>query len=79
MDVQMPELNGLDATRRIRESDDPIVRDVTIVALTANAMEGDEEMCLNAGMDDYLTKPITQKMLASTLDRWLETAHLSAA
>ncbi len=57
MDVQMPELDGLDATRRIvkkhKENDRP-----KIVAMTANAMQGDREMCLDAGMDDYITKPI---------------------
>ncbi|MBL8377134.1 MAG: GAF domain-containing protein [Burkholderiales bacterium] len=57
MDVQMPELDGLDATRRICASWPPGERP-RIVAMTANAMQGDREMCLAAGMDDYITKPI---------------------
>jgi CheY-like chemotaxis protein len=66
MDVQMPELDGLDATRRIctlLESKRP-----RIVAMTANAMQGDREMCLEAGMDDYLTKPIRVDRLIEVLN-----------
>ncbi len=59
MDVQMPVLNGLDATRAIRESNSKAMnRDVPIVALTAHAMWGDEQRCLDAGMNGYLTKPV---------------------
>ncbi|MEO8229790.1 MAG: GAF domain-containing protein [Chloroflexota bacterium] len=68
MDVQMPELDGLEATRRIvarwAVADRP-----TIVAMTANAMDGDREMCLEAGMDDYLSKPIRTAELAAALSR----------
>jgi signal transduction histidine kinase/DNA-binding response OmpR family regulator len=68
MDVQMPELDGLEATRRIVARWDRAHRP-TIVAMTANAMDGDREMCLAAGMDDYLSKPIRPEELAAALDR----------
>jgi CheY-like chemotaxis protein len=66
MDVQMPELDGLDATRRICELLPPGQRP-RIVAMTANAMQGDREMCIEAGMDDYLTKPIRVDRLVEAL------------
>jgi CheY-like chemotaxis protein len=67
MDVQMPELDGLEATRRIRARwpDKPL----RIVAMTANAMAGDREACLAAGMDDYISKPIRSADLLSALQR----------
>jgi CheY-like chemotaxis protein len=69
MDVQMPEMSGLDATRRII-ADQPVARlRPWIVALTANAMEGDREECLQAGMDDYLGKPIKSQELAAAFAR----------
>src|SRR5204862_144961 len=66
MDVQMPELDGLDATRQICARH-PAERRPKIVAMTANAMQGDREMCLEAGMDDYLTKPIRVDQLVKAL------------
>jgi signal transduction histidine kinase/ActR/RegA family two-component response regulator len=68
MDVQMPELDGLQATREIRGTEDAHRR-VTIIALTAHAMQGDKQRCLDAGMDDYLTKPVNP----TELDRILST------
>ncbi len=66
MDVQMPNLNGLEATRVIRGLDVPQPR---IIALTANAMAGDEKMCREAGMDDYLSKPLRVEELSAALER----------
>jgi CheY-like chemotaxis protein len=66
MDVQMPELDGLDATRRICALM-PAGERPRIIAMTANAMQGDREMCIDAGMDDYLTKPIRVERLVEAL------------
>jgi len=74
MDVQMPELDGLEATRRIRQrQSDPAAhphfkQSVIIVAMTANAMQGDREKCLAAGMDDYLPKPVRPEALQAMLE-----------
>jgi CheY-like chemotaxis protein/HPt (histidine-containing phosphotransfer) domain-containing protein len=67
MDVQMPEIDGLAATRALRKN--RYTR--PIIAMTANAMKGDLEACLAAGMDDHVTKPIERKALVQTLRRWL--------
>ena len=67
MDVQMPELDGLEATRRIRARWPD--RQLRIVAMTANAMAGDREACLAAGMDDYISKPIRAADLTAALAR----------
>jgi PAS domain S-box-containing protein len=72
MDVQMPEMDGLEATRRLRLS--PATRETPIIALTALAMPGDRERCLDAGMDDYLAKPLGLKELLQTLQHWLARA-----
>src|SRR6185436_10083584 len=66
MDVQMPEMDGLEATRQVAAKWPPDKRP-RIVAMTANAMQGDREMCIAAGMDDYLTKPIRVDQLVETL------------
>ena len=67
MDCQMPEMDGYEATRQIRSQ----AVKLPIIALTANAMKGDSQRCLEAGMDDYLTKPITLDSLQAALVRWL--------
>jgi CheY-like chemotaxis protein len=66
MDVQMPEMDGLEATRRMVAQWTKGARP-RIVAMTANAMQGDREACLAAGMDDYITKPIRVEALAAAL------------
>ncbi len=71
MDCQMPELDGFDATRIIRGT--RAGEYIPIVALTANAMEGDRERCIEAGMNDYLSKPLRTDALQSALERWVET------
>ncbi|HMN87117.1 MAG TPA: response regulator [Bauldia sp.] len=68
MDVQMPEMDGLEATRRICATWKPEGRP-RIVAMTANAMQGDRELCMDAGMDDYLTKPIRVEQLVEALNQ----------
>lgn len=70
MDVQMPGLSGLDVTRQIRLMDGPI-RQVPIVALTASSMAGDRDECLAAGMNAYLSKPISADNLLQTLEQWI--------
>ena len=72
MDVQMPEMDGFEATGRIRDPGSAVLNHaVPIIAMTAHAMQGDRERCLEAGMDDYVTKPISPEALAEALDRWL--------
>lgn len=71
MDVQMPEMDGLEATRAIKRGDIPGRSGIPIIALTANAMPGDEERCRAAGMDDYLSKPITKQQLTEKLKKVL--------
>jgi CheY-like chemotaxis protein len=69
MDCQMPEMDGYEATRAIRELESDGAR-APIVALTANAMEGDRERCLAAGMDDFVSKPIRREVLLGSIERW---------
>ena len=71
MDCQMPEMDGFEATRRVRRMEAQQGRDRTpIIAVTANAILGDRELCLEAGMDDYLAKPYTRAALLAVLARW---------
>ena len=76
MDCQMPVLDGYAATRRWREIEagQASVRHLPIVAMTANAMAGDRQRCLDAGMDDYLAKPVTRDLLDACLKRWLRSS-----
>jgi signal transduction histidine kinase/DNA-binding response OmpR family regulator len=69
MDVQMPEMDGLEASRRIIAAQPDAARRPWIIAITANAVQGDRELCLAAGMDDYISKPIKREQLAEALGR----------
>ncbi|KPA09494.1 Multi-sensor hybrid histidine kinase [Candidatus Magnetomorum sp. HK-1] len=72
MDVMMPKMNGLDATELIRDPTSPVQQHaIPIIAMTANAMKGDREKCLDAGMDDYLSKPVTYNALKNILQQYL--------
>jgi len=77
MDVQMPEMDGLEAATRIRASEKGTGRHLPIIALTAHAMKGDREQCLAAGMDDYVTKPIRRPELVGAIERLLPTGQES--
>jgi len=71
MDWQMPVLDGLGATRAIRAAEAATGGHIPIIGLTANAMAGDREACLAAGMDDYISKPLRPDTLRAVLERWL--------
>ena len=78
MDCMMPEMNGYEATAVIRDASSHVLNhNVPVIAVTANAMEGDREKCLEAGMDDYLTKPLNKKALAEMLAKWLSRTNTS--
>ena len=88
MDCQMPEMDGFHATREIRRleaigtgheaTDSGTPRHVPIIAMTANAMQEDRDLCLAAGMDDYLSKPVRSKLLAEVLARWVSAPASSS-
>jgi CheY-like chemotaxis protein len=74
MDIQMPQMNGLEAMRKIREDEDTAVAQVPIIAVTALAMPGDKEACLEAGANGYLSKPVSLRRLVETIQTHLNGA-----
>ena len=81
MDVRMPVMDGLEATRRIRSGAEPRLahcRSIPIIALTAHALVGDRQICLDAGMNDYITKPVEPDTVAKMLNKWLPPEPVEA-
>lgn len=77
MDYEMPEMDGVEATRIIREREVGSVRRTTIVALTGHAMQGYREQCIDTGMDDFLAKPFTMESIQEMLEYWLSAERVS--
>ena len=75
MDCQMPVMDGYEASRAIRQLENAQKRQVPIIAMTANAMKGDRDMCLDAGMDDYISKPVDAQELYELMEKWLGHVH----
>jgi len=79
MDCQMPEMDGFEATRTVRDPHSKVLNHaVPIIAMTANAMKGDRERCLEAGMSDYLAKPVNKEELGKALVSWLQVSQSAA-
>jgi CheY-like chemotaxis protein len=70
MDCHMPVMDGFEATRRIRAWEQPSGDALVIVALTADSLASDRQRCLDAGMNDFLTKPVSSSQLSATIERW---------
>ena len=79
MDCQMPNMDGLTATLRIRDEERQTGEHLPIVAMTANAFSEDREACLAAGMDDYLAKPVKLADLRGVIDRWAKRGLRSSS
>lgn len=73
MDWLMPDMDGLECTRRIRDSEKRMGKHIPIIAMTANAGDEDRQRCLECGMDDYMSKPFNVQQFGSVVSRWLET------
>jgi CheY-like chemotaxis protein len=77
MDCEMPEMSGYDATRELRRlATDK--RDIPVIAMTAHALPGERNKCFEAGMDDYVSKPVRREALADVLQRWVDKRHVPA-
>jgi len=77
MDVQMPVMDGFEATRHIRDPHSSVLNHtIPVIAMTANALQGDRELCLEAGMNDYVSKPIEPQKLIEALERWLPVERI---
>ena len=76
MDISMPELNGIEATREIREIEIGLGTRTPILAVTAHALKGDREEFLSAGMDDYVSKPVSPDALLEKVEHWLRSGRI---
>ncbi len=79
MDVSMPVMNGLDATRAIRKAEEGTGRHTPIIAVTAHALKGDGDRCFEAGCDDYITKPVSPQRIEDAINKWLPEGQLEAS